>query len=113
MARLIMATAASAKTGTVLPAETNGQVGDGNYANNSGRTIIIARNASVDTNYDVTVHVRKEVEGKNVEEHVKEVAFGTTQVFGPYPVSEYGTEIWVNVEHADIKLRAIQVSGTG
>lgn len=108
MARNEIPVVAASKDGTVLPTGEAADVVNGNYVLNSGRTILIVHNSSGTTAYDLTVHVQKEVDGKNVEERVNEIAFGVREVFGPYPTEDYGDELWINGENAALLIQAIE-----
>lgn len=108
MARGVITAAHTSKAGTTLPAETNGDATNGHSTPNSGNTKVLVRNSSVDTAYDVTIHVRKSIDGHNVEEMVKEIPFGATMVFGPYDRENYGEDLWINVENAALKIRVLE-----
>jgi hypothetical protein len=80
-------------------AVVNGDVANGHTVPNDGATAFDVANTSVDTDYDVTVHVRGDVEGQSVTV-VETVTHGQTLGFGPYPVSVYGANLLVDVENA-------------
>lgn len=108
MARVALTVTKSSKTGKVLPAFAAGNTGDGNTVPNSGKTLVFVTNSSVDTPYDVTIHVRRNVEGQNVAEIVKEIPFGQTWVFGPYDRVNYGDDLWINSENAALTYRVVE-----
>jgi hypothetical protein len=107
MSRVVVPVVKAAKAGIALAAEVAGDTTNHHYYNNSGKTLLIVRNANV-AGMDVTVDVTGTVDGQAATDRVVEVAAGATWVFGPYPVSDYGSQVNINVEHADIKLRAIE-----
>lgn len=107
MARVAIPTTTATTKGTVWAAEVNGDPTNHHYLQNSGRERFVVRNASGTTGYDVTILFNKTVDGQAVTSYVEEIAFGTTQVFGPFDVENYGTQVLINVEHSDLKLRAI------
>lgn len=107
MARATIPVTTSTTKGVVWAAEQNGDAVEGHVLANSGRERLFVRNASVDTGYDVTIRFNKTVDGQAVTSYVEEVAFGTTQVFGPFDTENYGTSVLIDVENANLKLRAV------
>lgn len=107
MARAQIPVTTSTTKGAAWAAEQNGDPVENHQLANSGRERLFVRNASVDTGYDLTVRINKTVDGQSVTSYVEEIAFGTTQVFGPFPTEYYGTQVLIDVENADLKLRAV------
>lgn len=106
MARGLIANAVSDRDGTALPTETTGNATDNHYFNNTGRTKLLARNSGASGRL-VTIHISRTVAGQSVTPITKTVAAGATEVFGPYPVSDFGSVVNVDVAHAELMLRTI------
>lgn len=106
MARGQIATTVSDRDGTALPTETDGDAVNNHYIQNTGKTKLLARNSGA-TPRVVTIHVYRTVQGQTVEPIEKTIPAGETHVFGPYPVNDFGSQLLVDVAHAEVKLRAI------
>lgn len=111
MARVALAAQRSSRAGTVLTAPVAGDTGDGNTVPNSGKTLIYVKNSGA-APYVVTVHVRKEVEGKNVPEITKTLAAGEEAIFGPYPRNNFGDDLWINSDNVALVYRVIEPGTT-
>lgn len=107
MPRVVVPVVKAAKAGIALATEVDGDTTNHHYYNNSGKTLLLVRNANV-AGMDVTVDVTGTVDGQAATDRVVEVPAGATWVFGPYDVQNYGSQVNVNVEHADVKLRCIE-----
>ncbi len=108
MPRAALTATHTRRTGRVMVAEANGNVTDGHTVPNSGNTKILVRNSSVDTPYDVTIHVRKSVDGHEVAEQITEIPATQSWIFGPYDRDNYGEDLWINVENAALKIQVIE-----
>ena len=107
MARGFINTYVSDKDGTVLGVETTGNTVDGHLLQNSGKTKFTARNSG-GSPYMVTIRFARTVSNQTVTPIVKTVPAGEIHVFGPYPVSDFGTQIQIDVNNAAIMLRGIE-----
>lgn len=106
MPRGVIATVVSLRDGAVLPTETTGDAVNFHYFRNTGKTKLFVRNSGV-TPRIVTVYVSRKVLGQGVVPITKTIAAGVTQVFGPYPVSDFGAVVNVDVAHAELMLRCV------
>lgn len=107
MARAAIPVTISTRDGVALPAETNGDPANGHYVSNSGKTKLLARNSGAGAR-TVTFKFYKTVDGKAVADRVESIPAGETHIFGPFPTAEYGTQLLIDAEHAEVKLRAIE-----
>lgn len=106
MARGLIANAVSDANGALLPAETTGDAVNNHYFRNTGKTRLFVRNSGAGARA-VTIYVSKTVSGQGVEPIVKSLAAGTTEVFGPYTISDFGSTVNVDVAHAELLLRTV------
>lgn len=107
MARGAINTYVSDRDGTLLGAETDGDATNGHYLQNSGKTKFTARNSGASARI-VTIHVAKTVAGQAVTSITKSVPAGEIHIFGPYSVADFGSQVLIDVAHAEVKLRGIE-----
>lgn len=106
MARGLIANAVSDKDGALLPTETTGDATNNHYFRNTGKTRLFVRNSGA-TGRLVTVRVARTVAGQGVTPVTKTLAAGTTEVFGPYSINDFGAAVEVDVAHAELLLRTV------
>lgn len=111
MSRSAIPVTSSSRAGVALPAETSGDASNNHTVQNDGHTIVLARNSNGgSTARTVTVHVSKTVDGQAVASRATSIAAAATAVIGPWPTSEYGTSVLLDVDNAELKLRAVHVA---
>lgn len=106
MARGLIANAVSDRDGQLLPTETTGDATNNHYFNNTGATKLFVRNSGAGARV-VTIYVSRTVAGQSVTPITKSLAAGTTEAFGPYPKTDFGTVVNVDVAHAELLLRTV------
>ena len=117
MARVALTVDKATEGGTALTAEANGDATNGHYiANNDGKVYIIARNSGAGAR-TVTVKTPRQVGSLDVAENINSIAAGATEIMGPFPQQTYNQntagvedQLHIDVEHAEVKLRAIRVA---
>ncbi len=107
MARGQISSAVSARTGTKLLDEVNGDPVNNHYVVNTGKTKLLIRNSGA-TPRTVTIRLFRTVDGQSVTSKTKAIPAGETHVFGPYPKNDYGTQLLIDVDNAELKLRAVE-----
>lgn len=107
MARTQTTVVRSRRSGIALAAEQNGDTANGHYYLNSGKTLLLVRNANAGAQ-NVTIQVQGKVDGQSATDRVISIPAGETHVLGPYDVANYGSQVEVDVAHVDLKLRAIE-----
>jgi hypothetical protein len=109
MARIAIVPVVSDRDGTALTPEVNGDPAENHYVQNSGRTKLLIRNSNGAAQArTVTIRLSRTVDGQTVASKTKAIAAGATEVFGPYPQDDYGTQLLIDVDNAELKLRAIE-----
>ncbi len=109
MARTIIPNTASKSHGTLLAAAAAADVSNGNYIQNDGSTRLHAKNTNgASTARTVTIAIPATVDGQSVTSITQAIAAGATWVFGPFPVSVYGTQVSVNGDNAELFFHTVQ-----
>lgn len=99
------------RTGIAPAAEVNGDATNNHQIDNDGKTFLLVRNANgASTARTVTVRVSQTVDGQAVTSRTKSVAAGTSAYMGPFPTSQYGSPLLVDVDNAELKLSAYRLA---
>lgn len=80
---------------------------NGNYADNDGATQVIAYNAHATLARTVTFVTPGTVDGGAVGDLQQSLAATEYGIFGPFPPGIYGTQIMIDPQTTDIKLRVV------
>ncbi len=107
MPRTQIPTATPTRTGTVLSAATAMDVANGNYINNSGKTMFMVFNGG-GSPYNLTTTLRTTVDGQTPPARVTAIAASASVLFGPFPTDIYGTQIWLDGANASLTVRAFE-----
>lgn len=109
MARIEIPITSFTRAGSVMPAPIAGDTLEGHALPNDGKTGLIVANDSIDTTHTVTINLYRTVDGQSVVPRVESVPFGESHAIGPFPTSDYGNSVAIDVSSADLKLRAVRV----
>lgn len=107
MARGAIPVSITTRDGVLLPAETNGDATNFHYVINSGKTKVHVRNSGA-VSRTVTFKFYRTVDSQTVASRTKAIPAGETHVFGPFPVEDYGSQLLIDVDNAELKLRAVE-----
>lgn len=105
MARVNIPVTQITRSGVAPAAEVNGDATNNHTVNNDGRMFLLARNAGASTR-TLTIRVNAMVDGQAVAARTVSLATTVSRYVGPFPVSQYGEDLLVDVDNADIKLTA-------
>lgn len=109
MARGAIVPTVSVRPGVKLVDEANGDATNGHYVANNGNTRLHIRNANgASTARTVTIRLAATVDGQVPAWRTQAIPAGETWVFGPYDTTNYGTQILIDVDNAELKIRAVQ-----
>ncbi|MFB7671360.1 GntR family transcriptional regulator [Kitasatospora purpeofusca] len=101
----------SARTGALLPAPTVGDPTNGHSVANDGRVMLLVENSGSTVPRTVTLQMSKSVDGLTLTgSRTVSVAAGATRLLGPYPTADYGAALLVDVDNAELKIRAIRAA---
>lgn len=110
MPRTSLTAIQASRSGTALPAATAGDVANGNSVANDGRTILIVKNTNASsTSRTVTFATIRSIDGLTAPTRSETLTAGETQVFGPWPPTDYGTTLAINADNAELTFQAIHV----
>lgn len=108
MPRAQVPVTASVVRGVVLAAEQDGDTVNNHQLANSGKEKIHVRNANgASTARTVTIKFNRTVQGSAIASIVQAIPAGATWVFGPFPVDDFGSQVQIDVDNAELKLRAV------
>lgn len=93
------------RDGVAPAAEVAGDASNGHTVDNDGQVFVLARNAD-SSSHAVTVHVATEVDGQAVASRTIALAATVSRYIGPFPSSEYGTDVLIDVDSSQLKLSA-------
>ncbi|MFI6444731.1 hypothetical protein [Kitasatospora sp. NPDC050543] len=99
----------SDRGGTALPAATTGDPTNGHSIANDGATLLLVENGGSTVARTVTVQIARKIDGLTATaQRTKSIPVGQTQLFGPYDPKDYGSLLLVDVDNAELKIRAIR-----
>lgn len=109
MPRGTIAVTTSDRAGSALPVATVGDPTNGHTIANDGRTLLLVENTGSTVARVVTLQMSRAVDGLTLTgSRTVSVATGVTRLLGPYPTADYGTALLVDVDNAELKIRAIR-----
>lgn len=108
MARNVIPSAAMIRTGVALPAEQSGDSTNGHVLTNSGKSIIIVRNADGSNPHSVTFVTQGTVDGLDIADRTVSIPASSTRAFGGLSTSVYGRTMAVNVDSSQLKLYSLE-----
>jgi hypothetical protein len=104
MARGVLDLNQITRTGVAVT-EVTGDAANNHQVANNGDTYILAHNSGAGAR-TITFVINKAVDGVTPTPVARSLAAGASKLFGPFPVSLYGSTLLINVEHAEMKLSA-------
>lgn len=102
MARTVISVNELTRDGLADPAETAGDVTNGNTAVNDGKTFVRVRNADGTTARTATFVTPGTVDSLAIADRVISVPLSSTVWVGPFPQSFYGGSLDIDSETADL-----------
>ncbi|MCZ4607567.1 hypothetical protein O3S80_28135 [Streptomyces sp. Lzd4kr] len=108
MPRAAIAVTQSDRAGVTLTPTTGDPVNNHTIPND-GRTAVIVENTGSTVARTVTFRITRKVDGYAVTPRTESVAVGQRQLFGPFDVQEYGGQLQVDVDNAELKLTPIRI----
>lgn len=107
MARGVLTLNQITRDGVTAGTEANGDVANGHQVQNDERVFIQVRNSNgASTARTVTFETPGTVDQQAVADRTSSIAAGVTKLFGPFPVSQYGDTLLIDVDNAELKLVA-------
>ncbi|MEU5149728.1 hypothetical protein AB0G42_21425 [Streptomyces yangpuensis] len=109
MARGVLSVKQANRDGMDMGTPTTGDVANGHVVANDGNTGLLVKNTGSTSARNVTFRLFKTVDGQAVTPRTESVPVGLTYLFGPFPTAEYGSQLEVDVSHAELTLQAVRV----
>lgn len=108
MARVALIVKQAGRDGIDMGTPTTGDATNNHVVTNDGKTGILVKNTGA-TARIVTFKLFKTVDGQAIAPRTKSVPAGVTYLFGPFPVDQYGSQLEIDVAHAELTLQAVRV----
>lgn len=106
MARTALVVQNATQAGTTQAAEQPSDVANGNYVPNTGSIVIVARNSNgAATARYVDIRPTRTVAGQSATAIRRTIAAGASAILGSYTRADFGSQIQLDPEHADIKFQ--------
>lgn len=105
MARTILPVTQAVRGGVTSPTEQAGDTVNGHQVRNSGRTVITVRNADT-ASHSVTFGTPGTVDGLAIADRQVAIPASSSMDFGDLPTSVYGSQVFIDVDSAQLKLVA-------
>lgn len=104
-------TASRSSASGALPAATTGDATNNHSVANNGKVYLILKNTNgASTSRTATVKNQTSADGLASTTHrVYTIPAGEEWIRGPFPTAVYGTLLELDVSHAEVTIRAIQV----
>ncbi|MFE9684166.1 hypothetical protein [Streptomyces sp. NPDC006285] len=96
------------RAGVVAPTETNGDATNNHVVANNGRVWLEVRNSGA-VSRTVTFRFPGLTDGQSVTPRTASIAASVTKRFGPFPTGDYGAQLQVDVDNAELKLLAFGI----
>jgi hypothetical protein len=97
------------RAGVAAPAEVNGDPTNNHQVTNNGRVFLLVRNSGTTVNRVVTLKLSPTHDGQSVTPRTVSLAQSTSRYIGPFPPSDYGDLLLVDVDNAELKLSAFGI----
>jgi len=113
MPRVAVPVTTITRAGVAAPTEVNADVANGHFvAGNDGRIALELRNVGATTVRNVTAVFARTIDGVTPSPvgRVMPVAVSSTRWYGGFPVADYGETLNLDVDHADLRLRAWRIT---
>jgi hypothetical protein len=109
MARVAIPVTKATRDGVTLTSTTGDPVNN-HTVPNDGRTAVIVENSGSTVARTVTFRLSRKVDGFAVTPRTESLGVGERQLFGPFDVQEYGGQLQIDVDNAELKLTPIKIS---
>lgn len=110
MARTLITPTAIVRAGVAPPAETTGDVSNGNYAPNDARTVILVRNSNgAATARTMSIGFAGTIDGQTITPRTYSIPAAASRYVGPFDVTTYGTTLKIDSDHAELKYVLLQL----
>ncbi|WP_055523431.1 hypothetical protein [Streptomyces graminilatus] len=109
MARGVIPVTGVNRSGVLLPNPTTGDAINKHTVENNGRVVLLVENTGSTVARTVSFHLARTVDGFSVTPRTVSVSAGDTKACGPFNPNDYGDDLLVDVDNAELKITAIRV----
>lgn len=110
MPRVSVPVNALTTSGIAPAAEVNGDPVNNHAVANDGRTFVLVRNSNgAATARTLTIVVQGAVEGQGITPKTVSVPAAASRYLGPFNTTNFGSELQLNVDNAELKLSAYRI----
>ncbi|MER7930497.1 hypothetical protein ABTY96_46565 [Streptomyces sp. NPDC096057] len=106
MARTAISVTQITRAGVAAGTEAAGDPTNNHVVPNNGKTILQVRNSGSTVARTVTFRLPGVVDGQAVTPRAVSIPISSTRWFGPFPTGDYGSQLQVDVDNAELKLTA-------
>lgn len=108
MPRVNIPVTQATRAGVTLTSTTGDPVNN-HYIANDGKTGVIVENSGSTVARTVTFRISRKVDGQAVTPRAETLAVGERQLFGPFDINEYGGNLLIDVDHAELKITPVRI----
>ncbi|MFD5573698.1 hypothetical protein [Streptomyces cadmiisoli] len=108
MPRVAISVTQATRAGVTLTPTTGDPVNNHTVAND-GRIAVIVENTGSTVARTVTFRIARKVDGFTVAPRTESLVAAERQIFGPFDVQEYGGQLQIDVDNAELKLTPIRI----
>jgi hypothetical protein len=97
------------RAGLVTPTPVNADVASGHSVQNDGNVFLLVGNSAATATRTTTFRTPGVVDEQAVADRTVAVPISSEKYVGPFPPSDYGSTLEVDVDHADTRLTAFRL----
>ncbi|MEU9245859.1 hypothetical protein [Streptomyces sp. NPDC048385] len=109
MARTAVSVTQITRAGVAAGTEASGDPTNNHTIPNNGKMVLQVRNSGSTVARTVTFRFPGLVDGQAVTPRAVSIPTSATRWFGPFPTGDYGSQLLVDVDNAELKLTAYGV----
>lgn len=108
MARVVLTRTRPTRAGVAATAEADGNTVDGHVVTNTGRTLVVVRNADAGGAHSVTFILPGTVDGQAVTDRTVSIPASSSRTFGGFTPEWYSGQLAIDVDSTQLKLTALE-----
>lgn len=107
MARVVVPLTSISRAGVAPATPTTGDATNNHTVSNDGDMFLLVKNTNgASTAHILTIHLSEQVDGQATTPRTYSLAAGASLYLGSFDESEYGTQLLVDVAHAELVISA-------
>lgn len=97
------------RAGVAAPAEITGDPVNNHVVSNNGRVVLLVRNSGSTVARTLTLRLPGTTDGQSITPKTVSLAQSTSRYIGPFPTGDYGSQLQIDVDNAELKLLAFGI----